>query len=380
MCSSCGVGQFQDDSGATTCDSCSPGTFTNATGQTSCTSCGLGQFQDDAGATTCDSCNPGSFTNATGQTTCTSCGLGKFQDDSGATTCDSCNPGTFTNTTGATICSSCGVGQFQDDTGATTCDSCDAGSFSSTTGASTCSSCAAGQYQPATGATTCLGCDPGTFSSTIGSSACSTCSTCPPGTVEEEICTATGDVVCVSACGSAPDPMCLVAAKAQLQSNEKTLGKEQLKLQWKKVATPTSRATFGDPIDGTTSVTLCIFDDAGALVQDLAIARAGQTCGTKPCWKLKGKQGFGFQDKPGASDGINKLSYAGGAATKGQASAQGKNDPKKDFTSLPSGIVAALTGETAPTIEIRTSDGLCIGAKMNKVTKDAGGQYKAQKK
>lgn len=380
ICSQCGLGEFQDDPGTTACQDCSPGSFTNMPGQSACTSCGLGQFQADAGATTCHSCNPGSFTNTLGAGTCASCGLGQFQGDAGATTCHSCNPGSFTNAPGASTCMSCGLGQFQDDAGATTCDSCGAGSFSNTIGASTCSSCTPGEYQPAPGTTACIGCGPGTFSATPGASACLTCSTCPPGTVEEEICTETGDVVCTSPCGAAPDPMCLVAAQAQLQSNEKTLGKEQLKLQWKKVTTPTTRATFGDPINGTTSVTLCLFDDAGTLVEDLAIARAGQTCGTKPCWKLKGKQGFGFQDKPGASDGINKLSFGGGVATKGQASAQGKNDPKKGFTNLPAGIVAALTGKTAPTIEIRTSDGLCIGAKMNKVTKDKGGQYKAQKK
>ena len=38
---------------------------------------------------------------------------------------------------------------------------------------------------------------------------------------------------------AAPVPGCLDAAQAQLQSNEKTAGKEKLKLQWKKVANPT---------------------------------------------------------------------------------------------------------------------------------------------
>jgi hypothetical protein len=174
--------------------------------------------------------------------------------------------------------------------------------------------------------------------------------------------------------------MCLVGGTAQIQSDEKTSGKEKLKLQWKKVAAATSRALFGDPVTGTTGVVLCIFDDAGVLVKDLAIDRGSQTCGTKPCWSLKGKQGYGYQDKPGSEDGINKLAFAGGAADKGSAQAQGKNDPKKGYDDLPAGIVAGLTGNTAPTIEIRTSNGLCIGATMNKVQKDADGQYKAQKK
>ena len=74
------------------------------------------------------------------------------------------------------------------------------------------------------------------------------------------------------------------------------------------------------------------------------------------------------------------MKWAGGAATKGRAAAQGKNDAGKGMTSLPTGLVAALTGDTAPTIELVTNDGLCVGATINKVTKDAGGQYKAQKK
>jgi hypothetical protein len=314
---------------------------------------------------------------------------------------------------GATSCTQCGQGSFQALPGHTSCDSCNAGSFTNIAGATACTGCEAGEYQPATGATSCLGCDPGTFSSTQGAATCTTCSTCAPGTFEDAVCSASGDTVCTPCdascatcsgaganqctsctppdqlsggscispiCGGAPDPACFVAAKAQLQSNEKTAGNESLKLQWKKVGPLTSRALFGDPVTGTTIVALCIFNDGGTLVKALEVARGSQICGTKPCWKLKGKQGFGYQDKPGTADGINKLSYLGGAPTKGQASAQGKNNLKKGFTNLPSGIAAALTGNIVPTIEIRTSEGLCIGAKMNKVTKDAGGKYKAQKK
>ncbi|MEO6029996.1 MAG: hypothetical protein ABIR79_24280, partial [Candidatus Binatia bacterium] len=68
--------------------------------------------------------------------------------------------------------------------------------------------------------------------------------------------------------------------------------------------------------------------------------------------------------------------FAGGAATKGKASAQGKNDAAKGLNSLPPGLVAALTGNTSPTIQLVTSDGLCVGATMSKVGKDDGKQYK----
>lgn len=79
-------------------------------------------------------------------------------------------------------------------------------------------------------------------------------------------------------------------------------------------------------------------------------------------------------------DGITKMSFGGRPAGKGKASAQGKNDVAKGLTHLPTGVAAALTGNTSPTIELVTSNGLCVGAKMNTVKKDDGHQYKAQKK
>lgn len=184
----------------------------------------------------------------------------------------------------------------------------------------------------------------------------------------------------MSLCGTAPDPLCLVATKAQLQSNEKPAGKERLKLKWKKVTSATTRPDFGDPVGGSTVAVACIFDDAGTLVADLVVDRAGDTCLTKPCWKTTGTAGLAYKDKAAAADGIVKLSYGGGAAGKGKAAVQGKNNAAKGLTSLPTGLATALGGNTTPTIELVTSDGLCIGAKMNTIAKDTGLQYKALKK
>jgi hypothetical protein len=171
-----------------------------------------------------------------------------------------------------------------------------------------------------------------------------------------------------------------VAAQAQLQSNDKHAGKETLKLRWKRITTATTRAEFGDPVMGNTSATLCIFNDAGTPVAQLVVDRGSQTCGVKPCWKATGTQGLAYNDKLASADGIAKILYGGGVANKGKASAQGKNNTIKGLTSLPTGIAAALAHNTTPTIELVTSGGLCVGAKMNIVSKDTGQQYKAQKK
>ena len=69
-----------------------------------------------------------------------------------------------------------------------------------------------------------------------------------------------------------------------------------------------------------------------------------------------------------------------GAAGKGGASAKGKNNEKKLQESLPIGVWAALNGNTAPTIQMVTSDGFCVGAKMTEVKKDEPKRYLAQKR
>ena len=51
-------------------------------------------------------------------------------------------------------------------------------------------------------------------------------------------------------CVAAPVPGCLEAAQAQLHSSEKTVGKERLRLRWKKVTTATTQAAFGNPATG----------------------------------------------------------------------------------------------------------------------------------
>jgi hypothetical protein len=246
-------------------------------------------------------------------------------------------------------------------TGQTSCDAC--------------TTCSAGFFVSAvctaSSDAVCSACDPSCATCT-GPDA-DQCSTCPAG--KQPV-----GGVCQSLCGTAPNPLCLVAAQARLQSNDKNPGKESLKLRWTKIATATTRASFGDPVGGSTVAALCIFNDAGTPVGELIVDRAGQTCGTKPCWKPTGKQGLAYKDKMASAAGIVKIGFAGAPAGKGKASAQGKNNAGKGLTSLPTGLSAALTGNTSPTIELVTSDGLCVGATMNRVVKDEGQQYKAQKK
>ena len=145
-----------------------------------------------------------------------------------------------------------------------------------------CTGCPTGTASAATGATGCAPCGADTFADDIGQTTCDPCSTCVDGSFESAGCDAdrrrrlhglrpvvshlqrsgpervhellpTRELVggrCQSLCGTAPKPGCLVAAQAELQAIEKKPGKEQLTLQWKKIATATTRASFGDPVGG----------------------------------------------------------------------------------------------------------------------------------
>lgn len=116
------------------------------------------------------------------------------------------------------------------------------------------------------------------------------------------------------------------------------------------------------------------------MIRGFIVDRAAQLCGTKPCWKAKSTKGWGYNDKAESADGIAKIGFGSGAAGKGKASAAGKNNAAKGLSGLPVGVVAALSGNLHPTIQLVTSDGFCVGATMTVVKKDDGLQYKAQKK
>ena len=181
-------------------------------------------------------------------------------------------------------------------------------------------------------------------------------------------------------CEPAPLVSCVDAAQAKLQFNEKSADKAKMKLQWKKLATATLQSEFGNPAVGLTSVAVCIYDDGDALVEDLIIDRGGDLCSSKPCWSSKGTKGYAYKDKLAATEGVAKIGYKAGAAGKGKVDVGGKRDTGKGLTAMPTGVVAALAGNSSPTIQIVTSQGFCAGATMTDVKKDDGLQYSAQKK
>jgi len=105
------------------------------------------------------------------------------------------------------------------------------------------------------------------------------------------------------------------AGKASLAING---DKQKFSWKWGKGILQAVQADFGDPVNGTPSYVLCVYDtNAGAPSLKLSAAiNAGGTCGTKPCWKAVSDKGWAYKNKIGNPNGITKLGFKGGLAGK----------------------------------------------------------------
>ena len=133
--------------------------------------CPTGRFTDKPGQGSCAACELGSASGA-GATTCTSCSPGTYADAKGAETCASCPAGTYTATSEAVSCTACGAGT-ESTAGAAACSACPRGKVSQGGGAP-CTSCAVGEYVPTDGLAACASCEK-PLTSAPGSANCTSC-------------------------------------------------------------------------------------------------------------------------------------------------------------------------------------------------------------
>jgi len=145
----------------------------------------------------------------------------------------------------------------------------------------------------------------------------------------------------------------------------------------KKLTTATAQGTFGNPVSGTTSYAVCVYDQGATLRAEMQVNRAGQLCGTKSCWIAISTKGYQYTDKTASADGISKITGKGGDPTKGQIQTKGQNNATKGQTALPTGVAAALQNNTQATVQILTSDASCFSATFTNVTQADGLQFKA---
>ena len=94
-CASCPSGHKRDLA-TSGCIACSPGQFALANNiKYECGPCGVGTYSGDA-SNDCTNCTVGQYNDETGQSTCTSCtdaGELKFTDQVGQASCSTCSDG-----------------------------------------------------------------------------------------------------------------------------------------------------------------------------------------------------------------------------------------------------------------------------------------------
>ncbi|KAK3579233.1 hypothetical protein CHS0354_033303 [Potamilus streckersoni] len=186
-CENCPLGQYQNQSGQSTCLSCSvPGSTTQTTGSTSATdchaSCSAGYYFDISNKS-CLPCPIGRYQDKTGQFYCEWCPVGKTTHGINSTSLsecfDTCISGQELNTDG--LCVPCEIGYYRNDTDSSTCQPCQTGFITKSNGSvslsdcnivsclagsrrnvtsNMCTLCEKGTYQPDKWMTECISCGP----------------------------------------------------------------------------------------------------------------------------------------------------------------------------------------------------------------------------
>jgi len=323
-------GQGCDDGAyCTTGDSCTAGTCAGAARDcgdgNACTadSCDEGSDQcvNDGAPLEGQSCEDGAFCSTGDTCQSGSCAAGPPRDcgdgnvctadscDEGSDQCvndgvplegQSCEDGAFCSTGDTCQSGSCAAGAPRDcgDGNACTSDSCDEGN-----------DLCVNDGAPLEG----QGCDDGLFCTTGDTCAAGACGgaarDCSDGTpCTVDTCDENADQ-CTSSSG--PAPTCHRSGRATLVVRDSTNPKQD-RVVWRWTRGNTPPADLGDPVDGSTSYTLCVYDEsAGSTQTSLALSSTiapGGTCGDKPCWRKFGAntvQRVRYKDKD--ANGLKRL-------------------------------------------------------------------------
>ena len=184
--------------------------------------------------------------------------------------------------------------------------------------------------------------------------------------------------VCSLECPSTLDGSCLTGfTKGVLLVKENKPGKE--KILAKLIKGPNLvQSDFGDPIGGTTAALACIYDDASALVGELIVDRAGDTCAGKACWKAIGDKGYLYKDKETMADGVKIHKLKASDSGKSLGLVKAANNSAKGQLSMPTGIAAALSSSANATVQLRaSSESVCLSVTVDDIKKQESDFFKA---
>lgn len=175
-CIECGAGAATgQDETASSCDSCSPGTYAVGNGEVNvCLDCPAGTYSESR-ASICTDCEVGTYAAVNRSSTCIDCDAGKSTlSQTNALHCVDCSVGQYSNGRAST-CSLCPVGHYADKSGTAQCIGCEAGSYSNATGVSQCEYCLNGTYQETSSQSSCVSCEVGKHAPYLNSKYCFKC-------------------------------------------------------------------------------------------------------------------------------------------------------------------------------------------------------------
>ena len=168
-------------------------------------------------------------------------------------------------------------------------------------------------------------------------------------------------------CRSAPRSDCIALSSAKFIAKEPKPTKATLRVILGKSEAPVELEDFGDFVNGSDTLGLCIYDDADALLRSYVVDRGSDFCQGSSCWTVNSKTGYSFKDLTADDSGIFKMRLRpGGAAGQSPASVQisGKTVKAPAISTLPR-IADDLAGNTRPTIQTTFDTGVCLSARLD---------------
>ncbi len=202
--------------------------------------------------------------------------------------------------------------------------------------------------------------DPCTDPDTCQSLMCAGTALSGPSCDDGNACTS-GDTCTLGTCvgSEAPEPVCSDSLRGSLQLRDRFPDtRDSMNFRWQKGAA-TTVGDFGDPVNGSTSYDLCVYDESGdvpSLVMSATIP-AGGSCRGRPCWKTSGTgavNGYRYNDRDASNAGIRRIVLRPGVQDKARVQVKGKG-ANLALPGLP------LTQDSHVTIQLRNDVGRCWG-------------------
>jgi hypothetical protein len=139
--------------------------------------------------------------------------------------------------------------------------------------------------------------------------------------------------------------------KSRLNLRSNTVRPDKQTLVWKLYrGQETPAAAYGNPTT-TDSYALCMYTESGGNIYQ-AIAPAGASCVTQPCWRTIGTRGFAFRDGQGRFNGLTKIRLYEGTEGRVRVIVKGRG-AELDLAQLPMDL---------PTrVQLQGSHGQCWG-------------------